>query len=436
MLHFDIQWCFKECGKAEATVPYITKIVLNELRQLYGKIIPDDVQKISGALSAINAATGNKFVIVIDEWDVFIRDESHNTKVQEEYIDFLRNLFKGSEPAKYIALAYLTGILPIKKVKTQSALNNFDEYTMLDASFFAPYTGFTENEVKALCSRYHADFTAVKRWYDGYLLEGYHIYNPKAVVNAMLRGRLQSYWSQTGTYQTIKTLIDMNFAELRTAIIDMLAGNAVAVNTNFFQNDMISFASKDDILTALIHLGYLSYDINEHTASIPNEEIRQEFAGAINANNWSELHAFEMESTQLLNAVLDGETAIVADSIAKLHDEYASSIHYNDENSLSSVLTIAFLSTMQYYFKPIREFPTGRGFADFVYLPKPRYKANYPALVVELKWNKNAQTALAQIKERNYTQALEQYTGNILLVGINYDKKSKEHTCCIEQIKK
>lgn len=436
VLHFDIQWCFKECGKAEATVPYITKIVLNELRQLYGKIVPDDVQKISGALSAINAATGNKFVIVIDEWDVFIRDESHNTKVQEQYIDFLRNLFKGSEPAKYVALAYLTGILPIKKVKTQSALNNFDEYTMLDASFFAPYTGFTENEVKTLCSRYHADFTAVKRWYDGYLLDDYHIYNPKAVVNAMLRGRLQSYWSQTGTYQTIKTLIDMNFAGLRTAIIDMLAGNSVAVNTNFFQNDMISFASKDDILTALIHLGYLSYDINEHAASIPNEEIRQEFAGAISSNNWSELHAFEIESTQLLNAVLDGETAVVANSIAKLHDEYASSIRYNDENSLSSVLTIAFLSTMQYYFKPIREFPTGRGFADFVYLPKPRYKENYPALIVELKWNQSAKTALEQIKKRNYTQALEQYTGNMLLVGINYDKKSKEHTCCIEQVKK
>ena len=228
----------------------------------------------------------------------------------------------------------------------------------------------------------------------------------------------------------------MNFAGLRTAIIDMLAGNSVAVNTNFFQNDMISFASKDDILTALIHLGYLSYDINEHVASIPNEEIRQEFAGAISSNNWSELYAFEIKSTQLLNAVLDGETAVVANSIAKLHDEYASSIRYNDENSLSSVLTIAFLSTMQYYFKPIREFPTGRGFADFVYLPKPRYKENYPALIVELKWNQSAKTALEQIKERNYTQTLEQYTGNMLLVGINYDKKSKKHTCCIEQVKK
>lgn len=436
VLHFDIQWCFKECGKAEDTISYITNIVLTELRQLYGDIIPDNVQKISGALSAINAATGNKFVIIIDEWDVFIRDESHNAKVQEDYIDFLRNLFKGSEPAKYIALAYLTGILPIKKVKTQSALNNFDEYTMLDASFFAPYTGFTENEVKALCKRYNADFTAIRRWYDGYLLDEYHIYNPKAVVSAMLRGKLQSYWSQTGTYQTIKTLIDMNFDGLRTAIINMLAGSSVEVNTNFFQNDMISFTNKDDVLTALIHLGYLSYNLEDHTTFIPNEEIRQEFAGAVKINNWQEINAFELASKQLLDAVLDKDEVFVADSIAKIHSEYASTISYNDENSLSSVLTIAFLSTMQYYFKPIRELPTGRGFADFVYIPKPRYKEDYPALVVELKWNQSAKTALTQIKQRHYTQVLEQYTGNFLLVGINYDKKTKEHSCYIEQLGK
>lgn len=436
VLHFDIQWCFKECGSAEGTIAYITKIVLNELRQLYGNYIPSDIQKISGALSAINAATGNKFVIIIDEWDVFVRDESHNAKVQEEYIDFLRNLFKGSEPTKYIALAYLTGILPIKKVKTQSALNNFDEYTMLDASFFAPYTGFTEEEVKALCSRYKANFTAVKRWYDGYLLDNYHIYNPKAVVSAMLRGKLQSYWSQTGTYKTIKTLIDMNFNDLRTAVIDMLAGAAVEVNTNFFQNDMVSFANKDDVLTALIHLGYLSYSFDDHTASIPNEEIRQEFAGAVRVNNWTELQSFELESKNLLTAVLDQEETIVADCIAKIHNDYTSVIRYNDENSLSSVLTIAFLSTMQYYFKPIREFPTGRGFADFVYLPKPRYVDNYPALVVELKWNQSAKAAIDQIKQQHYTQTLEQYTGNILLIGINYDKKTKEHTCRIEQLEK
>lgn len=436
VLHFDIQWCFKECGSAEGTVPYITKIVLKELRQLYGQYIPDDVQKISGALAAINAATGNKFIIIIDEWDVFIRDESHNAKAQADYIDFLRNLFKGSEPAKYIALAYLTGILPIKKIKTQSALNNFDEYTMLDAGFFAPYTGFTEAEVQKLCELYKADFTAVKRWYDGYLLDDYHIYNPKAVVSAMLRGKLQSYWSQTGTYKTIKNLIELNFDGLRTAVIDMLSGNSVEVMTNLFQNDMVSFANKDDVLTALIHLGYLSYNYEEHTAFIPNEEIRQEFAGAVKNNTWDELQKFERESLLLLDAVLAKEETGVAEAIGKIHNEYTSAIRYNDENSLSSVLAIAFLSTLRYYFKPIRELPTGRGFADFIYLPKPRYLMSYPALVVELKWNHNAQTALQQIKERHYTQSLEQYTGNILLIGINYDKKSKEHTCCIEQLKK
>ena len=367
----------------------LTKSIVRELKEEYPNCAISSPEFLDLTLQEVYNYSKVPFVFVIDEWDCIMREKKEDPDSLKQYLEWLKAIFKDKP---YVGLAYMTGILPVKKYGSHSALNMFTEYSMTEPLNLGQYIGFTENEVKTLCSRYHADFAAVKRWYDGYLLDDYHIYNPKAVVNAMLRGRLQSYWSQTGTYQTIKTLIDMNFAGLRTAIIDMLAGNSVAVNTNFFQNDMISFASKDDILTALIHLGYLSYDINEHAASIPNEEIRQEFAGAISSNNWSELHAFEIESTQLLNAVLDGETAMVANSIAKLHDEYASSIRYNDENSLSSVLTIAFLSTMQYYFKPIREFPTGRGFADFVYLPKPRYKENYPALIVELKWNKNVQT--------------------------------------------
>ena len=126
----------------------------------------------------------------------------------------------------------------------------------------------------------------------------------------------------------------------------------------------------------------------------------------------------------------------MADQIEKIHSEYASVIQYNDENSLSSVLAIAYLSAMQYYFKPIRELPTGRGFADFVFLPKPEYRNYYPALVVELKWNKSAKSALQQIKDRKYPASIERYTGDILLVGINYDKKTKEHECVIEQYEK
>ena len=436
VIHLDIQWCFKEAGSAEKTVSFITQTVLEELRDIYGDIIPSHVDKVSGALAYISAATGNRFVVIIDEWDVLIRDEATNKAVQEEYIDFLRNLFKGVEPTKFIALAYLTGILPIKKYKTQSALNNFDEYTMLAPGFLAPYVGFTEAEVQSLCEQYDKDFAKVKRWYDGYELDGYHVYNPRAVVSLMLRGEFQSYWTQTGTYESILPLINMDFDGLRSAIIDMLSGDAVEIIPYFFQNDMVSFRDKDDVLTLLIHLGYLGYNQKRRQTFIPNEEIRFEFAMATKLNRWSELISFQKESRALLEAVLDDDTEAVSEMLEKIHNQYTSVIEYNDENSLSSVLTVAFLGTMDYYFKPVRELPTGRGFADFVYIPKPEYREDYPALVVELKWNKSAATALEQIKEKRYAESLEDYAGEIILVGINYDKKTKEHTCSIEKIVK
>ena len=396
----------------------------------------EEVTGLPDAMSLITEKTGNKFIVIIDEWDVLIRDEAMNQKVQDEYIGFLRKMFKGTEPTKYISLAYLTGILPIKKLKTQSALNNFDEFTMLDAGEFAPFVGFTEDEVEQLSIQYDRSFPSVEQWYDGYLLSGQHVYNPKAVVSVMKRGIFQSYWSKTGTFESIRPFINMDFDGLKTAIIKMISGDAVAVDTSSFQNDMVSFESKDDVLTLLIHLGYLAYDQKNNLAFIPNEEVRQEFISATKKKNWNELVKFEQQSNDLLNATLDMEEEKVAAGIEKIHTEYVSSVQYNDENSLSSVLTIAYLSSMQYYFKPVRELPTGRDFADFVYIPKPEYLLDYPALVVELKWNKSTDTALKQIKEKKYPESLLQYTGKIRIVGISYNKKTKAHQCAIEEFKK
>lgn len=387
-------------------------------------------------MSEIYTVTGNKFIVIIDEWDILIRDEANNRDEQENYINFLRGMFKGTEPTRFISLAYLTGILPIKKMKTQSALNNFDEFTMLDAGALASYIGFTELEVEKLCDKYQKDFAEVKRWYDGYMLENQQVYNPKAVVSVMLRGNFQSYWSQTGTYEVVVPLINMDFDGLKQAIIEMVSGSTVEVDTGTFQNDTVSFSSRDDVITYLIHLGYLAYDQRKQCAFISNEEIRQELLAAAKKTKWNELQEFEYQSEQLLEATLDREETLVADYIEQIHMEYASAIQYHNENSLSSVLTIAYLSAMKYYFKPIRELPTGRGFSDFVFIPKEEYRVDYPALVVELKWNKSAHTELQQIKDKKYPESLLQYTGNILLVGINYDKKSKAHECVIEEYKR
>ena len=436
VIHLDIQWCMGAAGSPNKVVSYITEKVIEELREFYPNQLSDKVKSLPEMLSLINNATGSKFVVIIDEWDVLIRDESANEKVQGEYINFLRAMFKGTEPTKYIQLAYLTGILPIKREKTQSALNNFDEFTMLSAGNLASYIGFTEEEVKKLSSEYHQDFEKVKRWYDGYLLKDYQVYNPRAVVSVMLRGEFRSYWSETASYEAIVPLINMDYQGLKTAIIEMLSGADIRINIATFKNDIISMRTKDDVLTYLIHLGYLGYNQERKTAFVPNEEIRQELIAAVESKSWNEMLIFQRTSEEILNATLDMDTEDVADQIEKIHSEYASVIQYNDENSLSSVLAIAYLSAMQYYFKPIRELPTGRGFADFVFLPKPEYKNDYPALIVELKWNKSAKSALQQIKDRKYPSSIEQYTGDILLVGINYDKKTKKHECVIEQYEK
>lgn len=292
VIHIDVQWCIEPAGGADQVISFITRNVIEELRETYEKELPQETSSLPDALSQISAKTGKKFILILDEWDVLIRDEAANQKIQDEYINFLRGLFKGTEPSKYIHLAYLTGILPIKKIRTQSALNNFSEFTMLDAKIFAKYTGFTEEEVQALCRTYNRDFEKVKRWYDGYLLEDYQVYNPKAVVEVMTWNKYQSYWSETGTYESIVPMINLNFDGLKTAMIELLAGGAVKVDTSTFQNDMVNFSDKDDVLTYLIHLGYLGYDQQRETAFVPNEEIRLELTKAVKRKKWNEWISF------------------------------------------------------------------------------------------------------------------------------------------------
>ena len=296
VIHFDVQWCCMDAGGPEHVTAYINQQILQELREAYPEAVPAAEKTAYGAMSCIYAAAGKKFVVIVDEWDVLIRDAAANQAAQETYINFHRGMFKGTEPTRFIALAYLTGILPIKKVKTQSALNNFDEFTMLDASVMAPFVGFTEDEVRALCGKYYRDFASVRRWYDGYRLAGCHVYNPKAVVSVMLRGGFKSYWSNTGTYEAIRPLLDMDFDGLKAAVLAMLSGDSAGVRVRSFQNDVVSLRSRDDVLTLLIHLGYLAYDEGTQTAFIPNEEIRSEFAEAVEENRWNEWMEFQRES--------------------------------------------------------------------------------------------------------------------------------------------
>lgn len=358
-----------------------------------------------------------------------MRKRQKAEELQRQYLDFLRDLLK-DQP--YVALAYMTGILPIKKYGVHSALNMFTEYSMTNQRTLEEYTGFTEDEVKGLCKQFEMDFEEVSNWYDGYMLTRFtHVYNPKSVVEAMLSHRCENYWTLTETYKALKVYIDRDFDGLCADIIQMLGGGRVKVNTLTFQNDMWTFHVKDDVMTLLIHLGYLAYDLEKKEVFIPNNEIMEEFKNAMSTGGWEEVMEILTASEQLLQDTLDCREKSVALALDNAHTMVSSSLTYNREDSLACAILVAYLSARKDY-RIIREMPAGYGFADIVFDPLPF--RNKPAIIVELKYNKSTKTAIKQIKDRKYIKALEKYKGEIILVDINYNKDSNKHTCKIEKV--
>ena len=430
VIHLDISsfWDFYKDNIVEKIVEYIC----DEIREVYEDKI-DYSKMIHSILMKVYRISNIPFVIIIDEWDCVIRN-SNDKELVHRYLQFLHSLFKSEESKSILALAYITGILPIKKIQDESALNNFDEYTMLKSKPITEYYGFTEEEVRGLCTEYDMDFDATKAWYNGYLIDGVHMYNPNSVAMAMKKKDFDSYWKNTSSFASINTFITMNYAGLKDDIMTMLAGGKVMVETDAFQNDLFEIHSKDDALTALIHLGYLGYDVDRMSAYIPNYEVAKAFQMALKTGEWSEISRAISRCDELLLATIDKNADKVAEIIELAHETYTSVLTYNDENSLSCVLTMAYFTAPAYY-DIIREHPAGKGYADFIF--NPRSNAGWrPAMVVELKYNQSADTAIKQIKEKRYQGALSGFGDKILLVGINYDvegEDKKHHTCVIEE---
>lgn len=438
VLLLDIQWIYGnalEEMKRDSSikiVSYIQEQVIAELRMAYPECVQDTDISLPSVLAKINVVTKEQFIIIIDEWDCLFREDKNNEKLQKEYINLLRGLFKGTPSGAFLKLAYITGILPIKKYGTQSALNNFREHTMVSARQMAEYIGFTETEVKVLCKEYDMSFKEMKKWYDGYYFDKIgHIYSPNSVIEALDSKEFGNYWSGTETYESLLTYIAMDFKGLRQLIVDMLGGLRCPVDVESFQNDITSFNSADDVITLLIHMGYLAYDYKTKEAFIPNEEVRSVFLRAIKNDGWDEVIKAVNASEALLRATLDMDERTVEEMIQEVHMQNTSSLVYNNEISLSSVIVLAYYSACKDYVL-IRELPTGNGFSNIVFLPKRT--SLKPALILELKWDKTAEGAIDQIKNKRYIAALKEYKGNILLVGINYEKKSKKHQCKIEKI--
>ncbi len=429
VIYLDMTSVMGEAGKTEC-VPYIKQRLTQELFRAYPDLKTDE-SLLATLLSAVEL-TGNKFIMIVDEWDAPIRETPEN---QKRYLEFLRTLFKSSGTTDRIfAAAYMTGILPVKKDGSQSAISDFKEFTAVKPRKFGEYVGFTEGEVEKLCRDFHCDFERMKKWYDGYCFRGVgSVYNPNSVMEAIRNDDFDSYWIQTSAAESLMGYISLDFDGLSGTVAELIGGGEVKVDTKGFANDLVTFRNRDDVLTLLIHLGYLAYDETTEKARIPNEEIRMEFVKIVREVKRDDTIRRVRESEQLIIDTVHENAEAVAAQIEKIHGE-ESVLHYNNEQSLRSVIKRAYFSYGD-EFVLFEELPAGAGYADVVYLPKK--DSMLPALLIELKWNQTAQGAIGQIKERDYPAAIREYGGEILLVGINYDKEAaagkRKHTCVIEK---
>ena len=434
VIYIDMTGVKPAANGFRSLVSFLTERLTVELKEAYpGISVAADFP--STLVSAAERA-GNRFIAIIDEWDAPIREAP---ETQKEYLEFLRSLFKNSGvTSRVFAAAYMTGILPIKKDGSQSAISDFREYTMVSPGRFAEYVGFTEKEVRTLCERENVAFSAMKQWYDGYAFGGAgSVYNPNSVMRALQDKEFRSYWTETSAADSLMRYISLDEEGLGKTIAEITGGVHIPVDTNGFSNDLITFRSQDDVLTLLIHLGYLAYDREDETVRIPNEEIRLEFARAIRDDKRPETMRRVRESEQLFLDTIHMNEEAVAAQIEKVHTQETSPLHAHNEQTLRAVIQLAYFSYKDNYLK-LEELPAGKGYADIVYLPKK--KTSLPALVIELKWNGSAETAIQQIKSRNYPAVLKDYGGEILLAGISYQKDApsgqRKYQCRIEKVPK
>jgi hypothetical protein len=433
VIYLDLSAFNRRLGRGDV-VDYMEKELVKDISLAFPDVEMRDDDYLMDYLLRIHAATGDTFIFIIDEWDAILRECAQNPKLPDQtdqYVNWLRSMFKDVLGMEVFAGVYMTGILPIKKYKTQSAMNNFLEYSMVEPGNMATFFGFTREEVQALAAKHGMDFDELEKWYDGYQIGPQpSMFNPSSVMQAVTRGRCRSFWASTGAFDAVSGFISMNFDGLKEDIVNMLAGGRAMVNTTKFRNDLSAIRSRDDVLTVLIHLGYLAFDWERRECYVPNYEVSEELANAVEETGWTEIAKALDQSRYLLDATLRCDAATVARMVQDAHTDNTSLIRYSDENSMSCVLSIAyFYAHGDYIFH--REYQSGTGFADLVLMP--RKNVTTPAIIVELKYNDTTGTAIDQIHRRNYPKKVAEYTGDILLVAVSYDRKTKEHQCEIER---
>ena len=433
VIGLDVQSFFLLYDDPQAFIKRLETAVLEEVCAKWSNIDGLKDMRLVNALIKVHETTGTKFVFVIDEWDAVFRYYPNDAALQKDWIHFLRDMFKQGGTDESVALVYMTGILPVKKYKTQSSLNQVFEYTMLRPLELEKYVGFLPAEVDALCEKFDMDRAEAAQWYDGYMLpHEHHVYNPYSVARAMKSRTYCCYWTETDTFETILDYINADLDGIYKDVMYMIGGGRVDVDTSSYDNTFTTQYCKDDCFTLLAHIGYLAYDEETSQVFIPNEEVRMAFRGALKMCSWPEAIKPYQRSQKFIEAIHDGDSATVARMVEETHQYMTSVLSYNNENALACVVSVLCFYAENLY-HVIREFPTGKGFADIVLLPKKRVRK--PAIVIELKFNKDVKAAIDQIHDNQYPGRLADFYGDLILVGMSYDKK-KAHDCAIERFER
>ncbi len=431
VIKIDLNSEYQNTEDKDNLIKILSEEIKAEMRESFPDIAFAEEDTLGRCILKVYKAIGETFIIIIDEYDVLVR-EKVGGELFSRYLSFLNGLFKSDTLRPAVSLAYLTGILPIVRDRVQSKLNNFQEYTFLDAEELAEFSGFTAEEVQALCKDFDMNYDELRRWYDGYSQRGVELYSPESVVTALRKRECGSYWNLTSTYRVISDKLEENFSGLKDAVIAMLSGEAVDVKVTTYMNTLTDFVSKDDVLTYLIHLGYLAYDRKDKTCRIPNMEIWEEWESAVSIpDEYAATDRIIKASRELLTRTLEGNEEAVAKALDESHINATSNRSYNNEDALQSAIYLAYIYAINKY-TIIREATTGKGFADVVFIP---IKPSDPAMIIELKRNDCAESAIHQIHEKRYFSCMEHYKGDLLFVGINYDADSKTHSCRIEKIR-
>ena len=430
----DVAGEFQNAKDKVKMLDKLTSKVKKEFVSQFVNLDFSDCESIADCMLEVYSAIGETFVILLDEYDSLVRMEIQKT-LFDEYLMFLNGLFKSNTLRPVISLAYITGILPVVRDKVQSKLNNFNEYTILDAKELAEFVGVTDEEVIDLCNQYDISHTECKNWYQGYRQYQFEIYNPESVVKCIENRRFEGHWNKTSSYSVIVDRLKANFDGMKDDVIRMVSGENVKVNVTRYMNTMTDFRNKDDAFTYLIHLGYLAYDFVTGTCRIPNKEVRLEWFNALeDDHNYKITDQIIKASEELLIQTLALNGNAVAEALDLSHINVTSNRNYNNENALASAVYLAFIDALNYY-TCTKEATAGKGFADVIYTPL-HHDGKYPPIIVELKQNSTPSNALEQIKSKEYFHAFDYYSGKVLFVGINYDKDTKKHECKIEEWKK